>query len=342
MKNSLSKKWLILFVCAFAAMALLVCAVVFIIDPFFQFRARDNRYFLNTSYVNAGLVKNYDYDTVIIGSCMVENYDIEKFNEAFGVNALKIGLGGIGPDGIVDYIRLANKTGRAKNYFINIDIAGFARGAAGEDIEDGLPEELDMTEYEYLLKDDPVSRLKYAFNYEAWFRFMPVDLGLGAYSAVKGGLGGGKLGRRASIAHNGEWSDDCVFGEEEVLKNRAEKEVERTVLTGEDAAELLRFMLERIDEYTAGIDFSAGNYTFIFPPYSYLYWEDARQYNRFDAYQQAKEHLIEKLKEMGAEVYDFQFADVTNDLSYYMGTTHYSKYMNDYMTECMASGEYRR
>lgn len=120
-----------------------------------------------------------------------------------------------------------------------MDIAGFASdpdtsGAAG-----GGQNELDMSEYEYLLKNDPVSRLKYMFDYEAWFRFMPVDVGLRAYSAVKGGVSGGKLGAKTSIAHNGEWSDDYVYGEEEVFKYRANKGEKRPILDEAGEAELL-------------------------------------------------------------------------------------------------------
>ena len=230
-KGIRSSKWGISFLCAVIVLFIFVCLSVFLIDPFFQFGVHDNQYLLNAAYVDAGLIKNYDYDAVIIGSCMVENYDIETFNNAFGVKAVKIGCGGLGSDGVLEYLLLANRVGKAKNYYINIDFASFTwhkdNGAAAP-AEQG---EIRFEEYSYLLKDDPLSRLRYMFSYEAWFRFIPVDLGLTAYKTVKGDLSEGKLGVRTSIAHIGEWSDDYQYGEDEVMKSRESEEKNRAPIS---------------------------------------------------------------------------------------------------------------
>lgn len=311
---------------------------------FFQFRVRDNRYFMNAAYVNAGLIKNYDYDTIIVGSCMVENYDIEKFNRTLGVNAVKIGCGGLGSDGVINYVLLANEVGKAKNYYINIDFGSFAGGGEDEAIGLGLQRELNMNEYDFLLKNDPISKLKYMFSYEAWFRFMPVDMGLIAYRMVRGDISGGKLGVRTSIAHNCEWSDDYEYGEEAVMKSREniDKKIRKSPWNEAEQTQLLQTMKNNMDAYVDSIDFTKGNYTFIFPPYSFLFWEDAKTEDKYDTYIEAKNYLIDRIKQNGGKVYDFQNADKTYDLDYYKDTTHYSKYMNDYMIECLASEEFMR
>lgn len=329
------------FLCTLLMLAIFVCSSIFIIDPFFQFRVRDNQYFMNVAYVDAGLIKNYDYDTIIIGSCMVENYDIEEFNDLLNVNALKIGCSGLGSDGVVRYNQLANEVGKAENYYINVDLSGFEVGKADEAIGLGQQREINVNEYDYLLNNDPLSKLKYMFSYEAWFRFVPVDMGLVAYRLYKGDISGGKLGARTSVAHNGEWSEDYVYGEKAVMENRKD-DGDIEALDKEEQEELLQRMIKNIDEYMGSFDFSNGNYTFIFPPYSYLFWEDAKLSNRYDIYNEAKDYLVDWIKQNGGEVYDFQNADVTYDLNYYMDTIHYSKDLNSYMIQCMARGEHKR
>ncbi len=334
---SQSKKWGITFLCAVIVMSMIVCSAIYVVDPYFQFRVRDNQYFMNTKYVDAGLVKNYDYDTVIIGSCMIQNYDISKFNSLLEVNAVKIGSAGLTPDGIIDYTLLANRVGKARNYYLNIDFISF--GSKGDDEAIGLQEELNLNEYYYLLEDNMLSKLKYMFGYEAWFRFMPVDFGLIAYRAVGGNTSCGKIGTRTSIAHNGEWSDEYVYGEEAVMSR---KNQEIVCLDETEKEELLQAMKADMDNFIDRIDFTQGSYTFIFPPYSYLFWEDAKAANTYEVYVEAKEYMIEKIKQRGGTVYDFQSIEKTHDLDYYTDTIHYSKYMNDYMIECMAAGEYKR
>lgn len=335
-KANRTKKWLIWFFGAVAVLTVLVCMAVYIVDPFFQFRVRDGQYFLTENYVNGGIIKNDDYDTIIIGSCMVQNYDIAYFDRTFGADAVKIGGGGLDSGGVIRYLELANRVGSAENYFINVDLYGF------ESTDSVKQRALELSEYDYLLRDDPLARLQYAFSYEVWFRFLPVDVGMSACCALTGKLPVASLSSRSEIAHVGEWSDNFVYGEEAVMKSRENEDTAATVLNEQEQSEMRAAMQESMDAYIEAIDFSAGNYTFIFPPYSYLYWEDARAANTYEVLTEAKQYLTEKLKSNGAAVYDFQNADVTYDLDYYMDTTHYSKKLNDFMTECMASGKYRK
>lgn len=326
-----NKKWMISFICAFLALVMFVCAVVHIVDPFFQYRVRDNQYLLNSVYVNAGLVKNADYDAVIVGSCLTQNYDKEEFDTALGVNVLKAGVGGLNNAGTLEYIMLANSVGKAKNYYINVDYADFR-----SDTDNNL----DADEYNHLKHDDLLSQMEYMFGYETWFRFIPVDLAISVYKAI-GGEMTGKLAADTSIEHDGEWSDDHVWGKEIVLENRKNRVPGQAI--DENNQELLYKSLKKgMDTYLDCIDFSAGNYTFIFPPYAYLYWEDTKECNTYDVYVKAKEYMIEQIKKRGGIVYDFQFADATYDLDYYLDTVHFNKDMNSYMVQCMSTGKYKR
>lgn len=91
----------------------LLCTVTYIVDPYFQYRVKDNSYMLNGWYVGPGLIKNYDYDTLIIGSSMTQNFDMDVFRENLGNSPLHIGLGGINWTEINELLSFANSVGKS-------------------------------------------------------------------------------------------------------------------------------------------------------------------------------------------------------------------------------------
>ena len=92
-----AKKWVLIFLSLTLAILIGLAAIAYIIDPFFQFRVRDNTYKLSSWFVSSGLIENYDYDTLIIGSSMTQNFTMDVVREELGVHPLKIGIGGIRP-----------------------------------------------------------------------------------------------------------------------------------------------------------------------------------------------------------------------------------------------------
>ena len=106
-----------------------LAGTVYLVDPYFQFRVKDNTYFLSAPYVNAGLIKNYDYDTAIVGSCMIGNFDMDQFRQELDAKPLKVENGGMGPNAIAAYLNYIAKAGKASRYFVNIDLASFQSGS---------------------------------------------------------------------------------------------------------------------------------------------------------------------------------------------------------------------
>ena len=86
----MAKKWLLRLLALILAIVLLMCACAYLVDPYMQYRVRDNQYLLNSRLVTPGLIKNYDYDTVLIGSSMIQNTDMGLFRETLGGSPLKI------------------------------------------------------------------------------------------------------------------------------------------------------------------------------------------------------------------------------------------------------------
>ena len=316
------KKWLVIVISTAAVFLLIAGLLTYVVDPFFQFRSRDGQYMIHQTYCSPGLIKTYDYDTILIGSSMSQNFDMDLFRSELGCNPLKIGIGGMSEDDQVEYIQLANRIGKADTYYLCIDISGYAAHSSPKTIK-------------YLMKDDPLSRIQYALSYESWFRFLPVDL---AFTAVT------KTGRplpasyenRIKIDRLGYWGDQYEYGEDIVLEGRESGAFRVSDIDTED---LYNRMKAGIDDYFSKLDLTNANYIFYFPPYSSLFWADAQSLGYFDACLDAAEYFIERADEYGALVFDFQAEDFTKDLNIYRDTTHYIPEINDLMTKCFASGE---
>ena len=311
------------------ALSILILAVLsgiaYIVDPYFQYRAKDNTYFLTATYLNPGLIKNHEYDTLIVGSGMIGNFNPDQFREELNLNPLKVECGSMGPVTTAAYLNFAADARKAQHYFVNIDLASFWK------------EDKTVTN-EYLMKNDLLSKLQYLLGYETWFRFIPVDCGLMLYKAWVGEFPSGKLSQRTSIDQNGAWTLGEEFGRDIVVNNR---ETGLYEVSSVELNNLYENMIVQIDSFISKVDFESGSFTFIFPPYSALYWCDAQDEGYLDIFLDAKCYFIQKLMDNNCTVYDFQSADLTRDLDNYKDSTHYCADVNTWMAQCFANGSYQ-
>ena len=83
------------FVCAVLAVSLVLlaslAALVVLVDPFFQFHTPgDAEVFENERYENPGMIRNLEYDTVLMGTSLVCNYRASWFDELTSGQTIKI------------------------------------------------------------------------------------------------------------------------------------------------------------------------------------------------------------------------------------------------------------
>ncbi len=323
----MAKKWLFRLLALTLSLVALMCAAAYWVDPYMQYRVRDNRYLLNSRLVTPGLIKNDDYDTVLIGSSMIQNTDMALFRETLGGKPLKITTGAISLKEIQKLTDKINQVGKAQNYYICLDQYLFA------------PEKWDdMDRFpDYLMDDDLFNDYRYLLGYETWTRFMPIDLGLSAARALNISLPD-KFTRAMSIDGMEDWREDWAFGSEAVLSLYAPPPKDKDY----DLDRLLGRMETRFDEYLTHLDFETGAYTFFFPPYSALFWNYAEGAGYGDLYLAFKTYAEERLLGMpNVKIFDFQNADFITDLEQYKDYTHYAPSVNDWMLRCFASGDYQ-
>lgn len=317
-------KWIVSFFVIVVTILLVLSGVAYIIDPFFQFRVRDNAYMLNGWFVGSGLIKNYDYDMLILGSSMTQNFDMDLIREKLGVEPLHVGLGGVNTLEMKELVNLAYTVDKADYYYICVDLFDFAKNA--ETSRNLL----------YLFKSDILSSFHYLLSYEVWFRYIPVDVGFMIVDMCGGDLPQ-KFVYSRKIDRLEDWRLDFTFGEDVVLENYNNAIYSVSEI---DTDDLYNRMTAHIDQYFSGFDFQNGEHIFFFPPYSALFWYDAQEKGYFDSYLQAKQYFVKKSTMYDVTVYDFQHANFIIDLDNYKDTTHYTPRINDWMVESFAEDEY--
>lgn len=80
------KKYTVKFLIVLPFLIVSIITINYIIDPYQQYR-KSSYYTFSTKkprYLNAGLVKNYDYDSLIIGSSMMANFDAKTVENLLG------------------------------------------------------------------------------------------------------------------------------------------------------------------------------------------------------------------------------------------------------------------
>lgn len=93
-----SKKWLTGWFVLVMIMLAVIGGLVYKVDPYFHYHKPDTKKYYYSLYnqrsQNDGISRHFDYDALITGTSMVENFKTSEFNEEFGVNAIKVPYAG--------------------------------------------------------------------------------------------------------------------------------------------------------------------------------------------------------------------------------------------------------
>lgn len=325
-KNLSSAQWLRRFLALALAVLALLAAAVYIIDPYYNYRAYDHKYKLDKIFSVPGVVKNYDYDAIVIGSSMTQNFDMDSFRQELGQNPIKATLGGITGKEISALFKLAQDSGHAQTYYICIDNSVLSADSQEQRFPD------------YLMDFSLLNDYKYFWGYEAWMRFIPLNLGLLAADSL-----GIELPQRFSEARSidlmGDWAYRYEFSADRVLSIYSESDNGAAINV--DMAGISENALDNCEVFVDSLDLSRGDIVFFFPPYSSLLWYKMEKEGSLESTMELKRHFMELVDGYdNVKVYDFQGADFTADLDNYMDMSHYSPEINDFMVSCFASGDY--
>lgn len=98
MKKTLSsKKWLGILAAILMCGCLLSAGAVYATDPYFHYHAPNEVFVYRGAgerYMNNGVLRNFDYDAIMIGTSMMGPFSMRTFDEEMGTHAVKVSFSG--------------------------------------------------------------------------------------------------------------------------------------------------------------------------------------------------------------------------------------------------------
>ena len=166
-----AKKWLIRFIVALMAALAAIAIIVIVIDPYLHYHKPlgfiSYRY-NNERYLNDGIARQYDYETIIIGTSMTQNFKPSEWESLTGQKTIKLPF----PGG--DFMEMREQMERAFEY--NDEIKTIIWGID----YDALVRPYDFHSYEnhptYLYDNNPFNDVKYILNKGIIYQGVMADL----------------------------------------------------------------------------------------------------------------------------------------------------------------------
>ncbi len=325
MKNE--KQWSILLLALVLATLVLVAAVTAVIDPFFHYHAPLDRleYPLdNQRYQNDGITRHFDYDAMIIGTSMTENFLTSEYDALFGVHSIKVNYSGASFPELFDALeRAIDRNPELKHVIFAIDqwflLEGWDMLAASGDYPT------------YLYDENLANDVNYLLNKSVLF-----ENTLGVLDYTRYGY------TTPTFDEYSNWNDLYTFDAGLVLQNYdrpALCEVQPPLTEGqkEALAQMLRGTIVRLAREHPDIEFVC-----FYPPYSVLAWDryirQGTLEQQLEAYALASEVLLEGENiQLYSFLNDFQ---LVSDLNHYKDFSHHSQEINSLLLQRFANKEY--
>ena len=301
------------------------CITVYI-DPYFHFHGpvKGISYRLgNQRYLNDGLARHYEYDAVVIGTSMTENFRTSEVEGLFGLKAIKTPFSGAG------YKELSDNLKRYYTYNDNIELVIWGMDMAAL-IDPWDESKYSEDEYPNYLYDDLwINDIYYLLNKEVLLKGVLPDL---LFTV---------LGRESTTMDDYSWLEEetgkeAVLGDEVLVPPvKEEKGIE---------GEYAKIPCESIEKnYISVIEQHPETEFYIFiPPYSIAEWADYWSEGSISKFLEVEKTAIEMLA--GYEnVHIFCFYDeyeIIGNLDNYRDKKHYGPEINTWILECMKNGEH--
>lgn len=300
-----------------------VIAVVIIFDPFYQYHKPLpglKAVLSDKEYQCIGTLRTFDYDALIVGSSVCENYNNYWFDEGFGCTTIKA-IRSYGATADLCYLLdNAYEEHDLKYVFYNIDPSSLSASTEPTYELTGCPMYLydknPLNDYPYLLnKDVLMEKLPYMFAYSFMSDYDEGD----SYNWAQWK----NFGQNMAMG---------LYTRLPAIKSMQPETANTAELEGNIA--LLTAQVEAHPETTFKLFFS---------PYSMLWWDNAYRSGERDAVIYNEKRAVEALLQYdNAEIYFYQDdREIVTNLDNYMDMIHFSKEINYYVYDKLVRGEDR-
>ena len=307
------------------ALVLIVASVV-LIDPFEVYH-RATAFIPpiesgTQSYSNAGIAKSYDYDSIIIGSSMTENFRPSQLDELLGGRFVKLCINGGTPFNHKQMMDIAFDTHDVKRVFYGLDVGALSFFYTTPKAE--MPT--------YLYDSSLFNDTQYWFNQSVLAKYIPKCLKT---------LGQSDPDQRDTMY---SWGKDFAYGAQAVLKEPIKRDEVVQHPLEEHPKLSQQSMLNVEHNFIPFIEaHPETEFIFFFPPYSLMQWYSFYTQGLLHYNLMQKQAIVERLLAYdNVKLYDFQTQlDWILNLDHYVDYEHYGAHINDEIVRLIAADHCR-
>ncbi len=328
-----AKTWLISFLIIITSALCIIGYIVYYVDPFFHYhRPREDEFYYemdNERSMNDGIVKHFDYDAIITGTSMTENFRTSEMDELFNCNSIKVSCSGGSYKEINDNLLVAlNNNPDVKVVIRSIDKFQFLTS-------------WDYMRYEakqypsYLYDNNLFNDVDYIYNKEIIFgRVYPM------IEQQESGI--------TTFDQYSRWQDNCEgrFGYKEFYsENLIDSEYITDNLQKHLSDEDKQMIKKNIEMNITSIadEYPNIEFYYFYPPYSISSWNQDFEEGELYRYLEAEEYFTEQiLPHKNIHLFSFNNrTDITTNLNNYKDNNHYGCWVNSLMLKWMSEGKYQ-
>ena len=317
-----SNKLLLKFISVTVIIFLISMTAVMVIDPFFHYHKPVlglKAVLTDKEYQCIGTIKNFDYDSLIVGSSVCENYNNRWFDEKFDCKTIKAVRSYGATADLCYFLNEAYKEHELGYVFYNIDPGALATKPYITFEETGCPM--------YLYDKNPLNDIEYLLNKDVLIEKIP-------YMITKSYLGDYDEGNSYNWGQWKEFHADMVTGLYIRSSHVSESKPEDYYKDECNAnCELIESIVKNHPE---------TEFFFFYPPYSFVWWDNIYRDGDLDAYIRNMGTVAERLTAYpNVRFYDFlEDRDTVTNLDNYMDVLHFSPDINLLITERLGTAEY--
>jgi len=320
-----SKKWIISFIIISSFMFIAIGSFVIIIDPYFHFHSPIDglQYPINNErYQSDGIVRNFEYDAIITGTSITENFKTSECDEIFGVTSIKVPFSGSTFKEVNDNLLRAFEA----NPDIKLVIRSIDAGIIKAD--------KDLLRYDsyptYLTDNNTINDINYVLNKKSLLSAFHVLL-----HTQKGNT-------TTSFDTYANWMNKRKFGKGAAISNYTRPKKTSKINKFDDTLRerTLGNMTQNVTEIARqnpDVEF----YCF-FPPFSILYWDASNQNGNLQLYIDMYKYATELMLEYD-NIHVFSFFeeyDMITNIDNYSDSSHYHEDINSQILIWMGNGEH--
>lgn len=319
----MAKRFLKYFFTGTAVLLLLCILLVVIFDPFYQYHKPLpglKAVLTDKEYQCAGSLKNFDYDAVIAGSSVSENYNNHWFDEGFGCTSIKA-IRSYGATADLCYLLDIAFRNHTINYvFYNLDPSALCADPVTTFESTGCPM--------YLYDDNHLNDIEYLLNKDVLFEKIP-------YMIAQSLTVDYDEGNSYNWAQWKSFNEDMILGLYIRKMNIEDMKPETCYQDKLDGN--LALLCAEIEAHPE------TQFKISIPPYSMLWWDNIYRNGETESYLYNMEQAMEKLLTYeNVELYYFlNDREIVTDLDNYMDLLHFSPEINQYICDSMIRNDHK-